>query len=407
MPGKKTDTPFRYNGFPSPNGTVVPDDVFDVLAPLLSEAELRVLLYIIRRTFGFKKEADSISLSQMVDGITTRDGRVLDSGTGMSRRGVMKGCTGLVEKKVIRVEKRLSDQGDNEINVYHLRFRGDPEESDAPNATDPGVGNNVPYRREQRSPGVGNNVPPQQTVKQQTERHHSNVRMDLHKTPEIVTEAPPKRRLANAASTPTSVGGLLDALPLGKAIADQQRRRESRESEVSEPPPVQGKRGASRIAAQPAMGRPSVPDRGRPRQVAHQDEVYQVIQAYIADFARELNDRAPLKTSTTRAYNLYKRSGLGQDAFVAQLYAARAIVKEQAGAIRSRGADNAAGFPVAHRAAYYFAVLEDLLGLRPESDQPTNGGSASASSQPMKSLRTVPAPDGEATLRSDWSKDRN
>src|SRR5688500_8333432 len=127
MPRKNDDTPFRYQGFPSPNGTVVPDDVFDVLAPLLSEAELRVLLYIIRRTFGFKKEADTISLSQMVDGVTTRDGRVLDRGTGMSRRGVMKGCAGLVEKGVIRVDKRRSEHGDNEINVYHLRFRGEPE----------------------------------------------------------------------------------------------------------------------------------------------------------------------------------------------------------------------------------------------------------------------------------------
>src|SRR5215211_8005026 len=123
MPRKSNETIFRYEGFPSPNGTVVPDDVFDVLMPELSEAELRVLLYVIRRTFGFKKDSDSISLSQMVDGVKTRDGRVLDRGTGMSRRGVMKGCAGLVEKGVIRVEKRLSEQGDNEINVYHLRFR--------------------------------------------------------------------------------------------------------------------------------------------------------------------------------------------------------------------------------------------------------------------------------------------
>jgi len=46
---------FRYKGFISPNGTIVPDDVFDVLAPELTEAELRVLLYVIRKTFGWKK----------------------------------------------------------------------------------------------------------------------------------------------------------------------------------------------------------------------------------------------------------------------------------------------------------------------------------------------------------------
>src|SRR4051794_21031853 len=74
---------FYYDDLPSPNGTIVPDDVFDVLTPKLTEAELRVLLYVVRRTFGFKKDRDSISISQMVSGMKKRDGTVLDAGTGM------------------------------------------------------------------------------------------------------------------------------------------------------------------------------------------------------------------------------------------------------------------------------------------------------------------------------------
>src|SRR5689334_15708261 len=90
-----TSPKFHYKGFSRPNTTPVPDDIFDIIAPQLTEAELRVLLYIVRRTFGFKKESDAISLTQMVDGIKTKDGKVLDRGTGMSRPGVMKGCAGL------------------------------------------------------------------------------------------------------------------------------------------------------------------------------------------------------------------------------------------------------------------------------------------------------------------------
>ena len=71
----KTKHPFHYEGFSTPNGTIVPDDVFDLLMPELTESELRVLLYILRRTYGFKKNSDSISLSQMVQGIRTKDGR--------------------------------------------------------------------------------------------------------------------------------------------------------------------------------------------------------------------------------------------------------------------------------------------------------------------------------------------
>lgn len=46
---------WQFEGFSSPNFTSVPDEFFDVLAPRLSGSEVKVLLYIIRRTFGFKK----------------------------------------------------------------------------------------------------------------------------------------------------------------------------------------------------------------------------------------------------------------------------------------------------------------------------------------------------------------
>jgi hypothetical protein len=44
----------RFKGFLSPRYTQVPDELFDELMAYLSGAELKVLLYIIRRTFGFK-----------------------------------------------------------------------------------------------------------------------------------------------------------------------------------------------------------------------------------------------------------------------------------------------------------------------------------------------------------------
>ena len=160
----KTKHPFHYEGFSNPNGTIVPDDVFDQLMPELTEAELRVLLYVVRRTYGFKKDRDAISLSQMVQGIRTKDGRTLDRGTGMTRRGVMKGVAGLREKGIIQVEKKSSIDGVNQVNVYRLRFKDKGQR---------GVGNDVPYGREQGSPGVGNDVPPQQTVLQQTVKQNN------------------------------------------------------------------------------------------------------------------------------------------------------------------------------------------------------------------------------------------
>ena len=119
------ETDFHFNGFKSLNSTPIPDEFFDVLAVKLSEAELRVLLYIMRRTFGFKKTADAISLSQLTDGIRKRDGAVLDYGTGLSRPSVLKAVSGLKAKGIITVEKRTGYDGRNEVNVYALRFQAE------------------------------------------------------------------------------------------------------------------------------------------------------------------------------------------------------------------------------------------------------------------------------------------
>ena len=51
----------RFEGFYMPNTTAVPDNFFDVLMPTLSEAQLKVVLYIMRRTFGFKKNSDNMA----------------------------------------------------------------------------------------------------------------------------------------------------------------------------------------------------------------------------------------------------------------------------------------------------------------------------------------------------------
>ena len=114
---------YYFPGFARPNYTQVPDELFDELAPELTEAELRVLLYVIRRTFGFKKPSDAISVSPLVSGLRSRDGRQLDKGTGMSRSAVWRGATGLVNKGILTVSRVRSEEGDYEANVYALRFR--------------------------------------------------------------------------------------------------------------------------------------------------------------------------------------------------------------------------------------------------------------------------------------------
>jgi hypothetical protein len=118
-------TPYRFAGFGAPNFTQVPDIFFDEIAPNLTEAELRVALYIIRRTFGWMKEQDRISLRQMGEGIRSRVGEVIDRGTGMTKAGVLRGVTGLVEKDVITTVRNSSAEWGDEATTYRWHFEGD------------------------------------------------------------------------------------------------------------------------------------------------------------------------------------------------------------------------------------------------------------------------------------------
>jgi hypothetical protein len=160
-----------FPGFQFPTTTPVPDEVFDVLMPQLSGAELKVLLYICRRTFGFKKDSDTISLHQIATGIKTRDGRVLDGGTGLCKRHVIRALKVLEKKNIIKVTRTVDETGLNEVNTYFLNIR----------ETGRGVATKSPYGSDKISPRVVTAESPrvvtaespttnsnQETVKQET-----------------------------------------------------------------------------------------------------------------------------------------------------------------------------------------------------------------------------------------------
>lgn len=116
---------YIFPGFDVLSYTPIPDSFIDELMCHLTEAELRVALYIMRRTFGFKKRADDISINQMVNGITTRDGRVLDQGCGVQRAAIIRAVRGLESKGVVIAHRNQSPERGNEATTYALRFKGE------------------------------------------------------------------------------------------------------------------------------------------------------------------------------------------------------------------------------------------------------------------------------------------
>ena len=370
-------TPRLFAGVTSPNTTQVPDQYLDELLPELTGAELKVLLYITRRTFGFKKSSDEISLSQLLTGITTRDGKVLDRGTGLSKKTLLQAIRRLVTRGVIVTERRQSVARGYEPTRYRLHICTPVPVTEA----SPPLAEKVPQGDgEQTAPRAwGTNSPRQQTGKHQTDGNLSNNRKPsvAHGREDRPTNGTVARIVERSGAGAPRAHPCRDDATGMTTLASEIARRQAGQSE---------RRGAT--APEPEGPRHASAPRPRvswPRRVAPHDELYQVIQASIAEFRRELNDRAPLRSSTSRAYNLFKRSGLSREAFLDRMYQSRALTNERAASGRRVAGTDGMGLPVKARMAFFFAVLEDQLGLREATAEPSQGaGSAPDASTPQR-----------------------
>jgi hypothetical protein len=300
--------PFEFLGFSSPNTTPVPDVLFDELLLRLDNAELRVLLYIIRRTYGFKRSTDDIAISQMVEGIRKKDGTVLDRGTGMSKGSVTRGLRGLLEKGVIVARRNTSKERGFEPTTYALKFKTEVEPLVPPMRQAPLVS--------PANPPLSHRRDIQETVIQQTD--FSNIRTAVPKqmTPEEVTPEQPQQAAPASPEAPQLAitvkrGGA--PKPVGELLNRYRQRMPASPEEADE-----------RAA----------------------------ITATIKTLAPELGDKAPVRSSVTRAFNLYQRSQLPLSTFVAELYGVRSDVKD-IGTRRN----------IKNRMSYFFGLLEDRLGL--------------------------------------------
>ena len=379
---------FKFAGFTAPNGTFVPDDFFDILMPELGEAELRVLLYIMRRTFGFKKTADDISLKQMTDGILTREGKKLDRGTGLSKAGNARGIRGLVEKGVIVATRNRSVESGDQATTYALRFKklaysggGGGERPSSPQQATPKQfavrTEQIPHQEAHPVPekpmsmketggclrkrqGGVYQVDTQDTVWQQTNFIHSNIRKGEpdfeNKSKQTLVSLKAARMPASHGAGPSSFEGI-DSIV--------QRSRVPAVSTVTS------------------------------------EEAREAIAAYIADAAKDFNDQAPLASSTTRAYNLYEQSSLSLPAFLDRLFVAKNLTKEHRAKKKAKNGSTT-------KMAYFFTCLEDKLGLRragqgvgergtpkaPAANPPANGHGVPHQSAQSSPLRTS-SPRGE------------
>lgn len=336
-----------FTGYASPNYTQVPDQLFDEHLCYLSGAELKVLLYIIRRTFGFKKHSDTISLSQMLNGIERRDGTVLDRGVGLSKKTLLQALRDLQEKRLIVTERRQSQERGNEPTSYSLNMASDAlgEKTTPPlgEKVHQGGGGEIPPRARSK------NSPTQETVLQETVLQET-VRQEID-TSNIRKVKPSQIRL-EADHTSTQ--------PITPDTSVSGERKNSRAT----PPSPRGSSvpGVSSIGDVLAgqMGKRGFLGAVR-RQKAYPEDRQQIL-SFITDCAIEMGDEAPLPSSVTRTYNIYRQSGMPIEAFVSFLYEARALTKEYSGNVKKETAGPAGPFgPGKNKMPYFFSILEELV----------------------------------------------
>ena len=95
-----------------PNYTQIPNIFFDKFLTILGINELKVLLVIYRKTFGWHKKKDRISLSQ------------LEKMTGASRTHILESVEDLIQKGLII--KTLEGDLGNQMTFYEICFKEIP-----------------------------------------------------------------------------------------------------------------------------------------------------------------------------------------------------------------------------------------------------------------------------------------
>lgn len=342
---RRTDDQPRppFTGFdrPESNWFRMPNSWTDITAGIGSIAELKVVEYILRHTWGYQEygEKKHITIDEFVHGRRRHDGERMDRGTGLSERAVYDGLRKAVEDGLIEEEVDDSDRGRTRKS-YSLRMRPERGEGDGKIAggdlqtLQPGVQSLHPPLQSLPARGAD---PAPRSEKETLERHDSifefrKAHHEINASDGNNGPGPGQR-----AARQDEAADHRSTVPLGELLAERARQ-------------------ADRPQEQPLRRR------GRPPGTAEEREI---VTAYLRDWAvAELGDEAPLSSSVTRALAILKGTGLPAVRWPDLLYQARAITKEHSAQITKKPEKSERGFATKNRMPYFLAVLEDVAGLR-------------------------------------------
>ena len=118
----------QFQGFDNPeeNWSKLPHALIDLFPWIQTVAELKIVLYVLRHTWGFQEyggEGKRITLDEFSNGRKRRDGSRLDNGTGLSPNAVKAGVRAAVRHGFLIREDDGRDAA-RSSHKYRLRMTG-------------------------------------------------------------------------------------------------------------------------------------------------------------------------------------------------------------------------------------------------------------------------------------------
>jgi DNA-binding PadR family transcriptional regulator len=355
MARRKTDQTERgvFAGFdrPEANYFKMPNSWTDITAAIDSIAELKVVEYILRHTWGYQEYGlkKHITIDEFVRGRRRQDGSRMDRGTGLSERAVYDGLRKAVASGLIEEESDDSDRG-RVKKSYSLKMRENRQADADVQHLQAGVQTLHPPLQDvhpdpQTLQARGARTAPR-SEKDTRERHIDVSKFEGSHAPfgDVENDAAPAGQGGRHVAGPTSA-------PAGDRTLRHGRER-----------PATGYASLREvIARRRAAG--DLPRRGRP---AGRDEERERLRPFLEDFARELGDEAPLSSTITRALNIFQAAGVPPERWSDLLYQARGLTQERTAQIRKTATTGGEQLRRKNKMPYFLATLEQLVGLRPE-----------------------------------------
>ena len=190
-------------------GFIFPNSIIDELLPELSHSELKCYLCVLRKTKGWNKEEDAISVSQFM------------KVTGLSNKAVISACESLVEREIL---ERKS--GDRNTGIYSIKtYKTTTSEKSSLVKNFPATSEKSSQVTSEKSSHTINNIKNniQNTNKKNTKKSESTLLDEFGITGQLADDFIIHRKACKAPITETALKGFQReadkaGIPLAEAI---------------------------------------------------------------------------------------------------------------------------------------------------------------------------------------------